>query len=79
VRIRGNDACNLCNVGSTVILRNALLKFDKNDNIRLELDRFSKVEISDIPIEQIDLSKNVSDTKFDKQIEKVGSIKEEKD
>jgi len=62
VRIRGNEACDICSVGKTVQLRNVLIKKDKNNLNRLELDRFSKVlPKDDLIIEVVNESINLSE------------------
>lgn len=59
VRIRGNEACDICSVGKTVQLRNVLIKKDKNNLNRLELDRFSKVVRKD-DLQIVSVNENIN-------------------
>jgi len=64
VRIRGNEACDMCSVGKTVQMRNVLIKKDKNNLNRLELDRFSKVILTDTEIDTVNEDINLSEMKL---------------
>jgi len=54
----------MCSVGKTVQMRNVLIKKDKNNLNRLELDRFSKVILTDTEIDTVNEDINLSEMKL---------------